>query len=170
MSSAVDATGAHHPRCVASDDRIDVISTAAAAHGRFVVSTGTGPIGSSPRAEEQSAPGALSTIEVLLAREQARHHGELTETEGQLYAAEGRAHASLIEQLRTDLSRTAAAALTALGRLELAAAAADFDDESDPAVERAAPALRTAAAALHSALTCHLAVEARRGTPHGHEG
>ncbi|ALL79676.1 hypothetical protein AD006_31410 (plasmid) [Pseudonocardia sp. EC080610-09] len=106
-------------------------------------------------------------IEVLLAREQARHHAELSATEGQLREAAGRAPASVVEQLRTDLSLTGAAVITALEHLTLATEAEELGQEIDVAVERTAPALRTAAAALHSALTCHLSMEARLHAPRG---
>lgn len=167
MSSAVDAAGSPHFRCVVSDDRVDAPSGPEATLERAAAVADSGVAGSPAQAGHECGSTTPAMIEVLLAREQARHHAELSATEGQLREAAGRAPASVVEQLRTDLSLTGAAVITALEHLTLATEAEELGQEIDVAVERAAPALRTAAAALHSALTCHLSIEARLHAPRG---
>lgn len=124
-------------------------------------SCGRPPSGDSPTLDP--------AVGILLGREQARHHDEWVTTQAQLRSAIHRSPASLVEQLETDLAATATAAITALEMVRTAAEATP-EAYAELVSERAEHALAATAAALRSALTSHLAMEAQLRASPGQAG
>lgn len=96
-------------------------------------------------------------MDLLLVREQARYHGEWQATREELEFLVEASPAALAARLERDLSALSAAATSAL-----AAIRSVTERGTDGAIDRAENWLPSAAAALRSALSIDLALEARR--------
>ncbi|WP_226367309.1 hypothetical protein [Pseudonocardia sp. ICBG162] len=100
------------------------------------------------------------TMDLLLVREQARHHGEWQDTRSELEFLVEASPAALTARLERDLSALSAAAISALAAIR--AATGSGSDAAPGAADGTGHWLPSAAAALRSALSIDLALEAQQ--------
>ncbi|MEQ3553600.1 hypothetical protein WIS52_24265 [Pseudonocardia nematodicida] len=110
-------------------------------------------------------PDSLA-VDVLLVREQARHHSEWRATRDEFQGLTDSPPGTLISRIEEDLATVSAAAIRALAAVREARSRPDGVEREDDAV---GPWLASAANSLRSALSAHLALEARHRLRPGQE-